>query len=155
MEIQSQCIKEFQNQCIKINYNYETNPLEGHITVSDKGVHLAPIYMFCHDHGVYPVPKTDDLRSSDIRFQDGEFVTSLAQVIHPPVVGPMVLNVFAYAVGLEVGSLFDDSVPPISVNRSEYTVEPSDLSVQQSPPASVGNGIGKVPRVSDSTSVRF
>ena len=82
--------------------------LEGRITLSDKGVHLAPIYIL-YDCGVYPVPKTVDLRSSVIRFEDGEFVTSLTQAMHPPVVGPMVLNAFAHAAGLEVGSVFDDS----------------------------------------------
>ena len=65
-------MQEIQNQFIKINayvldYDYESNPLEGNITLSDKGVHLAPIYML-YDYGVYPVPKTDDLRSSVIRF---------------------------------------------------------------------------------------
>ncbi len=82
-----------------------------------------------HDGVVYPVPKTTDLHSGVIRFEDGEFVTSLTQTIHPPVVGPMVLNGFAHVSGLEVGSLFDDSVPSISDNMSEYTGEPSDLSV--------------------------
>ena len=100
-----------------------------------------------YDYGVYPAPKTDVLRSSAIRFEDGEFVTSLTQAIHPPVTGPMVLNVFAHDAGLEVGSLFDDSAPSISVNMSEYTDEPSDLSVQQIPPAPVGNDIGKVARI--------
>ena len=144
--------QEIQNQYIKINahvldYDYEANLLEGHITLSDKGVHLlAPIYMI-YDYGVYPAPKTDDLRSSVIRFEDGEFVTSFTQAIHPPVVGPMVLNDFAHDTGLEVESLFDDSAPPISVNMSEYTVEPSDLSVQHIPPAPVGNDIGKVTRI--------
>ncbi len=56
-------IQEIQNQFIKINahvldYDYEANPLEGRITLADKGVHLAPIYMF-YDYGVYPAPKTD------------------------------------------------------------------------------------------------
>jgi hypothetical protein len=59
----------------------------------------------------------------------------------------MVLNAFAHDTGLEVGSLFDDSAPPISVNMSEYTGEPSDLSVQQIPPAPVGNDMGKVARI--------
>jgi hypothetical protein len=72
------------------------------------------MYMYS-DYGVYPVPKTVDLRSSVIRFEEGEFVTSLTQAIHPPVVGSMVLNDFAHAAGLEVGSFLDDSVPPISV----------------------------------------
>ena len=63
-------------------------------------------------------------------------------MIHPPVVGPIVLNAFAHATGLEGGSFFDDSTPPISYNMSEYTVEPSDLSVQQIPPVPVGNDIG-------------
>ena len=51
-------MQEIQNQCIKINahvldsdYDYEANPLEGRITLSDKVVHLAPIYMI-HDDGV-------------------------------------------------------------------------------------------------------
>ena len=66
---------------------------------------------------------------------------SLTQAIHPPVVVPMVLNVFAHAAGLEVGSFFDDSAPPISYNMSEYTGEPSDLSVQQIPPVPVVNDI--------------
>ncbi len=79
--------------------------MEGSITLSDKGVHLAAIDMFS-DYGVYPVPKTEDLHSSVIRFEDGEFVMSLTQVIHPPVVGSMVLNAFAYAAGLEVGSFW-------------------------------------------------
>ena len=59
----------------------------------------------------------------------------------------MVLNAFAHAAGLEVGSLFDDSTPSIVVNMSEYTGEPSDLSVQHIPPAPVGNDIGKVARI--------
>ncbi len=59
----------------------------------------------------------------------------------------MVLNVFAHAAGLEVESLFDDSVPPISGNMSEYTDEPTDLSVQKIPPATVDNDIGKVARI--------
>jgi hypothetical protein len=144
-------MQKVQNQCIKINthvldYDYESNPLEGLITLSDKGVHLVPIYMI-YDYGVYPTPKTDDLRSSVIRFEDGEFVTSLTQAIHPPVVGPMVLNAFSHASGLEVRSLFDDSAPSISSNMSEYTGEPSDLSVQHIPPAPVGNDIGKVARI--------
>ena len=62
-------------------------------------------------------------------------------------VGPMVLNAFAHPTGLEVGSLFDDSAPSIVVNMSEYTGEPSDLSVQQIPPASVGHDIGKVAQI--------
>ena len=100
-------MQEIQNQCIKINaqfldHDYEANPLEGRITLSDKGVHLVPIY----DYGVYPAPKTADLRSVVIRFDDGEFVTSLTQVIHPRVVGSMVLNVFTHDTGLEVGSFF-------------------------------------------------
>ena len=116
-------MQEIQNQCIKINahvldYDYEANPLERRITLSDKVVHLAPIYML-YDYGVYPDPKTADLHSSVIRFEDGEFVTSLTQAIHPPVVGPMVLNAFAHAAGLEVGSFFDASAPPISAKLRE------------------------------------
>ena len=44
-------MQEIQNKCIEINahvpdYDYEDDSLEGRITLSDKGVHLAPIYMF-------------------------------------------------------------------------------------------------------------
>ncbi len=108
---------------------------------------LLPYTCFVTTTVSTPSRKTNDLRSSVIRLEDGEFVMSLTQVIHPPVVGPMVLNDFTHAVGLEVGSLFDDSAPSISVNMSEYTGEPSDLSVQQIPPSSVGNDIGKVARI--------
>ena len=59
----------------------------------------------------------------------------------------MVLNDFTHDSGLEVGSLFDDSAPSISGNMSEYTGEPTDLSVQQIPPATVDNDIGKVARI--------
>ena len=59
----------------------------------------------------------------------------------------MVLNSLTHVVGLEVGSPFDDSAPSISVRMSEYTGEPSDLSVHHIPPAPVGSGIGKVARI--------
>jgi hypothetical protein len=116
-------MQEIQNECIEINahvpdYDYEDDSLEGRITLSAKGVHLAPIYMLS-DYGVYPAPKTVDPRSSAIRFEEGEFVTSLTQVIHPRVVGSMVLNAFAHAAGLEVGSFFDASAPPISAKLRE------------------------------------
>ena len=65
------------------------------------------------DYGVYPVPKTVDPHSSVIRFKEGEFVTFLTQAIHPRVVDSMVLNVFVYTTGLEVGSFFDTSAPSI------------------------------------------
>jgi hypothetical protein len=91
------------------------------------------------DYGVYPTPKTVDPHSSVIRSEEGEFVTSLTQAIHPRVVGSMVLNTFAHATGLEVGRFSDDSVPPIRVKMSEYKEEPSDLTVQQIPPTLVGN----------------
>ncbi len=45
----------------------------------------------------------------------------------------MVLNVFSHSTGLEVGSFFDESAPSISTKMSEYTGEPSDLTVQQIP----------------------
>jgi hypothetical protein len=126
------------------------------ITLSHKGVHLTPIYMV-HDDGFYPAPKTTDLRSSTIRFDFVEYVTSLTQVIHPPVtvVGPMVLNVLAHVEGLEVGNFFGDSVPSINVKMSEYQGQSSDLTVQQIPPVLVGNDIGneivRIRRVSDPT----
>ena len=127
--------QEIQNQCIKNNaqvpdYDFEDNSLEGHITLSHKGVHLPPIYMF-HDGVVYPVPKTGDPLLGTIRFDYGEYVTCLTQAIHPPVVGPMVLNVFEHTEEMEVGDFFDDSVPSISVKMSEYQGEPSDFTVQQ------------------------
>ena len=53
----------------------------------------------------------------------------------------MVLNDFAHAAGLEVGSFPDDSAPPISAKMSEYKGEPSDLTVQQIPLPLVGNEI--------------
>ena len=53
----------------------------------------------------------------------------------------MVLNDFAHAAGLEVGSFSDDSAPPISAKMSEYKGEPSDLTVQQIPLPLVGNEI--------------
>ena len=82
----------------------------------------------------------EEVKSS--RFEDGEIVTSLTQAIHPPVVGPMVMNVFAHVVGLEVGSFLDDSGPPITAKMSEYQGEPSDLTVHQIPPVLVGNETG-------------
>ena len=72
---------------------------------------------------------------------------SLTQAIHPRVVGSTVLNALAHAAGLEVGSLFDDSAPPISAKMSEYTGEPSDITVQQIPPALVGNKDARIRRV--------
>ncbi len=62
--------------------------------------------------------------------------------MHPPVVGPMVLNAFAHTAGLEVGSFLDDSSPPINLKMSEYQGEPSDLTIQQIPPVLFGNEIG-------------
>jgi hypothetical protein len=58
------------------------------------------------DYGVYPVPKTVDPHSSVIRFEEGEFQTRG--------------NAFVHAAGLEVGSFFDDSAPPISAKMREY-----------------------------------
>ena len=119
--------------------------MEGRIASFDKGVHLDPIYMFS-DYGVrlpYPTPKTVDPRSSTIYFEEGEFVTSLTQVIHSRVVGSIVLNDFTHDTGLEIGSFFDDSAPPISAKMSEYKGVPSDLTVQQIPSTLVGNEIGK------------
>jgi hypothetical protein len=106
------------------------------------------------DYGVrlpYPSPKTVDPLSSAIRFEEGEFVTSLTQAIHPHVVGSMTLNDFAHAAGLEIGSFFDDSAPSISAKMSEYKGEPSDLTVHQIPSSLVGNKIGK--SCTDSTGV--
>ncbi len=128
-------MQEIPNEFIEINadvpdYDYEDDSLEGLITLSDKGVHLAPIYILS-DYGVYPTPKTVDPRSSVIRFEEGEFVTSLTQVIHPRVVGSMVLNAFTHTGGLEVGSFFDTSAPPINDKMREYKGEPSDLTVQK------------------------
>ena len=79
-------MQEIQNKSIAINthvpdYEDEDDSLEGRITLCDKGVHLAPIYMIS-DHGVrltYPVPKIVDPRSSAIYFEEGEFVTSLTK----------------------------------------------------------------------------
>jgi hypothetical protein len=55
----------------------------------------------------------------------------------------MVLNDFAHAAGLEVGSFFDASAPHISAKMREYKGEPSDFIVQKIPLALVGNEIGK------------
>ena len=106
-------MEEIQNKFIETNthvpdYDYEDDSLKGWIVLFDKGVHLAPIHMLSN-YGVrlpYPSPKTVDPLSSAIRFEEGEFVTSLTQVIHPRVVGSMVLKAFAHASGLEIGSFF-------------------------------------------------
>ena len=57
-------------------------------------------------------------------------------------VGSMSLKAFAHAAGLEIGSFSDESAPPISIKMSEYTGEPSDLTVQQIPPTLDVNEIG-------------
>ena len=64
--------------------------------------------------------------SSFIRdFEEGEFLTSLTQALQSPQRGAssMVLNAFAHAAGLEVGSFFDTSAPHISANTREYQYE--------------------------------
>ena len=65
---------------------------------------------------------------------------SLTQAIHPRVVGSTVLNALAHAAGLEVGSLFDDSAPPISAKMLEYKGEPLFRKSHQI--WSLGNEIG-------------
>ena len=82
------------------------------------------------------------IHSSFIRdFEEDVILTSLTQALQPPQrdAVSMVLNAFAHAAGLEVGSFFDDSAPPISVKMREYKGEPSDLTVQKIPPSLVGN----------------
>ena len=58
----------------------------------------------------------------------------------------MVLNAFAHAAGLEVGSFFDASAPHISAKMREYQGEPPDLTVLKIPPTLVGNRVGKFSR---------
>ena len=86
------------------------------------------------------------IHSSFIRdFEEDVILTSLTQVLQPPQrdAVSMVLNAFAHVAGLEVGSFFDASTPPISAKMSEYKGEPSALTVQQIPPALVGHEIGR------------
>ena len=92
-------------------------------TLDDKGVHRAPLAV--------------DFRTSEIRFEEGKFVTSLTQAIQPRAVGSMVLNAFAHAAGLEVGSFSDASTPHISANTREYQGESSTLTVPKITPALV------------------
>ena len=58
----------------------------------------------------------------------------------------MVLNAFAHAAGLEVGSFFDASAPQISANTREYQGESSALTFPKIPPALVHNAAGKAAR---------
>jgi hypothetical protein len=55
----------------------------------------------------------------------------------------MVLNVFAHAVGLEVGSFFDVSDPQIGTNTREYQGESSALTFPKIPTGLAGNAVGK------------
>ena len=148
-------MQEIQNKCIANNahfpdYDYEDDSLEGRIALFDKGPSCSHIHTFrlrCPTTVPRPENSKSNPRSSVIHFEEGEFVTSLRQVIHPHVVGSMSLNAFAHVTGLEIGSFFYDSAPSISAKMSEYKGEPSDLTVQQILPALVGNEIGKVARI--------
>jgi hypothetical protein len=121
----------------------EDDSPDGRITLSAEGVHFAPrvdsytpLYEITSSH----------THSSFIRdFEEDVFFTSLTPTLQPPQrdAVSMVLNAFAHASGLEVGSFFDASATHISAKMRQYKREPSDLMVQKIPPALVGNEIAQ------------
>jgi hypothetical protein len=79
-------LEEMQNKCIELNefldYDFEDDSLDGLLTLSDKGVHLAPRYSW-NSHLFGTASSSTHIRF--IRdFEEGEFLTSLTQALHPP-----------------------------------------------------------------------
>ena len=135
-------LEGIQNKCIELTEFMEDDSPDGRITSSSKGFHFAP-------RCPWEITTSSTHSSFICAFDDDVFLTSLTQRLQPPQsdVVSMLLNAFAHATGLEVGSFFDTSAPPISVKTREHKGEPSDLTVRKIPVVLVGNGIGKVARI--------
>ena len=123
-----------QNNCIEFTEFMEDDSPDGRITFSAKGFHFPP-------RCPWEITSSSTHISFICEFDDDLFLTSLTQALQSPHrdVVSMVSNAFAHAAGLEVGSSFDASAPPISTKMREYKGEPSDLTVQKIPTALVGN----------------